>query len=145
MSEQELIVKQTCYGYPDNDPPNSDQISHPVVHRKAGGTGTYTDPITVAVAPAQIPYGTLFYVRDFQKYLVAEDWCQESVDEFKRGVKKVHLDVWVGGKGARRKAVLAFENSITNENRRVIMNPKPDYPVIAGPLYSPTAQGHSPS
>src|SRR5262249_39093747 len=37
----------TGYGWPDNTPPSAN-ISNPVVHQSAGGTGTYADPITIA-------------------------------------------------------------------------------------------------
>jgi hypothetical protein len=38
----------TGYGWPDNTPASAD-ISNPVIHQSAGGSGTYADPITIAV------------------------------------------------------------------------------------------------
>ena len=35
------VVRQHPAGLPD--------ISHPVLHKKAGGSGTYADPVTIAV------------------------------------------------------------------------------------------------
>src|SRR5437763_17196568 len=37
----------TLYGFVDNSPPSA-IISNPVIHQKAGGTGTFSDPITFA-------------------------------------------------------------------------------------------------
>ena len=39
----------TGYTWWDNSPPGSAQIARPVLHQRAGGNGTYSDPITVAV------------------------------------------------------------------------------------------------
>src|SRR5262245_24304576 len=38
----------TGYSYFDNTPAGSSLISHPVLHRYAGGSGSYADPITLA-------------------------------------------------------------------------------------------------
>src|SRR5512135_1310636 len=45
---QRIITSAYTTGYTwfDNTPPGSGEISHPVLHAKAGGTGTYADPIT---------------------------------------------------------------------------------------------------
>ncbi|WP_235857840.1 hypothetical protein [Marimonas lutisalis] len=65
----------TGYSFWDNTPPGSAQIARPVIHRKAGGSGTYSDPVTVAVGHAKFggrsrmdfPAGTRFYFLNLQK------------------------------------------------------------------------------
>ena len=39
MVEQIIAAYVTMYGFPDNDPPYSATIAHPVLHQQAGGTG----------------------------------------------------------------------------------------------------------
>lgn len=39
----------TAYTWYDNTPAGSHEISHPVLHGAASGTGTYEDPVTIAV------------------------------------------------------------------------------------------------
>ena len=45
----------TGYTYWDNSPPGSAQIARPQVHDRAGGVGTWKDPITVAVRAGRFP------------------------------------------------------------------------------------------
>jgi hypothetical protein len=47
-------VEHTFYGYPDNDPPGP-ATAHNCGGRnyKAGGTGTFSDPVTMATAPGE--------------------------------------------------------------------------------------------
>ena len=73
----------TGYNYEDNDPPNSDIIAYPIIHEQAGGTGTYADPITLAVAvfgvqvnPEFAP-GTRFYIPRIKRYFIVEDSCAD--------------------------------------------------------------------
>jgi hypothetical protein len=47
-SEIRFVAYTTGYGYPDNTPAGN-AISNPIIHSGAGGTGTYADPITLAV------------------------------------------------------------------------------------------------
>ncbi|MFD0635984.1 hypothetical protein ACFQ9X_34865 [Catenulispora yoronensis] len=51
----------TFYGWWDNTPPGGD-ISYPQIHQTAGGTGTYSDPITFATDSSEQPPGTIVYV-----------------------------------------------------------------------------------
>src|SRR4051812_14948385 len=97
---QQTIVKTaytTAYSYFDNTPHGSADISHPVLHRKAGGTGTYTDPITIAVGHVykdrygriasrssttqdilDYPAGTRMYLPDVRRYAIVEDTCGDG-------------------------------------------------------------------
>lgn len=51
---QTLRAYTTAYDYWDNTPAGSTEISHPVLHKRAGGTGTYADPVTLAVGHSLI-------------------------------------------------------------------------------------------
>ena len=46
-AEKAFSAYLTGYSYWDNTPPGSAAISKPVIHRRAGGTGKYNDPITI--------------------------------------------------------------------------------------------------
>ena len=46
-SETASSAYLTGYSYWDNTPPGSSAISKPVIHRRAGGTGKYNDPISI--------------------------------------------------------------------------------------------------
>lgn len=128
--ERTLSVYVTFYGAADNDPPGSAAIAYPRVHRQAGGTGSYADPVTFASAyHATYPPGTRVYLPRLRKYLVMEDdcGCQQPRD---------HLDVWVGGAG-RDQRVLACEDRLTRDgNDPVILNAAPGRVVDPRPLYS---------
>jgi hypothetical protein len=74
----------TGYSLEDNAPPGSRAISNPVVHQEAAGTGTFDDPITVAVGHSinptamKFPEGTKFYVPLVQAYFIVEDTCGDG-------------------------------------------------------------------
>jgi hypothetical protein len=91
------MVWLTAYGWPDNSPPSAaiaypasatspntypNQTSLQGIHRVANGTGTYEDPVTIAVgispvssSNALLPRGTEIYVPSYQKYFIIEDSC----------------------------------------------------------------------
>jgi hypothetical protein len=46
---RQLHIFLTGYSFHDNTPPLSAIVSHPILHKAAGGQGTFRDPITVAV------------------------------------------------------------------------------------------------
>ena len=70
-----MKVYLTGYSYWDNTPRGSAAIALPVVRRQAGGTGTFNDPITIAVGHVKygnrsVPdyrAGTKFYVKNLRK------------------------------------------------------------------------------
>lgn len=102
----------------------------PVLHSKAGGTGTYADPITTAVpgssSSAETPKGTRIYVAKLRRYFVVEDSgaTKESVR---------HFDLYVDGQEFSKSASDACMNSYTG-NVPVIINPPAGEPVTVGPL-----------
>jgi hypothetical protein len=89
----------------------------------AGGTGTYSDPITLAVGHSIIngkdigdyAYGTKFYVPNLRKYFTAADACGDGntpqAGPCHTGFNgHVWLDLYVGGSLAN--GVLSCEDSI---------------------------------
>jgi Ni/Co efflux regulator RcnB len=142
----------TGYGWPDNTPPGG-AISNPVIHQTAGGTGTYADPITLAVGHSitngidtlDYPAGTIFYIPNVRRYFIVEDTCGDGSDP-QAGPCNVGfpsdttawVDMWVGGQGAGASAVDNCASFLTDTNgvaHLIIENPASDYVVVSGPLF----------
>ena len=146
-------VYTTAYTYYDNTPPGSADISHPVLHQKAGGTGTYADPITVAVGHdlstgtdvLDFPAGTKMYFADLRRYFIVEDTCGDGAtpqngpchqgSNADGSGSTVWLDVWIGGEGGSEADVDACAGKITDGNGQlhtVVINPAANYAVASG-------------
>ena len=123
---QSMTVDLTGYSWFDNTPHGSAEVANPILHKEAGGTGTYTDPITVAVADGSFKAGTRFYVSELERYLIVEDSGASSGNN--------HLDVWVGGKGGSESGVSKCMDKFTGRAGAEI-NPPAGRPVLAGPIY----------
>jgi hypothetical protein len=130
-----LDIYLTGYSFHDNTPPGSASICCPVLHDVADGTGTFQDPITVAVPGSgsgmEWPPGTKFYLPTLKRYLIVED---SGAGATPAGVD-THLDVWVGGEGGSKSAVDARMRQITG-NVPAELNPPPGRPVTPGPIFS---------
>lgn len=133
----------TFYGWPDNSPPGN-QIAHPVIHKHAGGDGTYCNPTTFATERANnqtIPYGIKIYVPFIKQYFIREDLCASSGPKRgsgSNGCHKLWFDLWIGGTAKSNKhAVIACERQLTpNGKVDVILWPGSGLPVAhAGPIY----------
>ena len=148
-SEVRVTAYTTGYGWPDNTPPGG-AISNPVIHSTAGGTGTYADPITLAVGHSIISgqdildyaAGTKFYIPNLRKYFIVEDTCgdgnQPQNGPCHTGYQgHVWVDMWVGGQGLSSQGTLACEDTITDLHT-IIENPASNYAVVPGPVYSGT-------
>jgi hypothetical protein len=133
---KQLKIWLTGYSYQDNTPPGSATVSAPLLHQKAGGTGTFTDPITVAApghndgsgmgfAPA-----TRFYLPSVQRYVIVEDSGASPAPSGTDG----HLDMWVDGEGGGRSASDDCMNRITSTSAEAIENPQDGLPVTPGPI-----------
>lgn len=144
--ERSFNAYLTGYSYWDNTPPGSAAIARPVIHRHAGGTGSYNDPITIAVGHSIIggkqtldfPSGTRFYIGAIQKYAIVEDVCGDGPNpqsgpchSGRNGLP--WLDIYVGGKKVGPKVADACMRRITAVHTFII-NPRAGYPVIAGEL-----------
>src|SRR5581483_6416833 len=80
----------TCYGWLDNSPPGA-AIAYPQIHSKAGGKGTYSDPVTFATDSAELKPGTKVYVSYLKKYFIMEDDCAQCDSDWSKS-KKRHID-----------------------------------------------------
>jgi hypothetical protein len=120
-AEVRATLRVNTYSYYTNYPANSTAIAYDSVVQTrtgAGGTGTYTDPITIAVGSGHKP-GDRFYIPNLQRYFIAED-------------SGSGLTVWVDGR---------FNRSLTNAcmtaingNQLVIKHPASTYKVSAGKI-----------
>jgi hypothetical protein len=125
-------ISLTGYSFQDNTPPSSSTVSCPQIkshNGKAGGTGTYDDPLTVAsdgshggVGPSGVKCGDKFYVVNLQRYVIVEDTGNTPS---KNGI---HLDTWVADDPGKK-----CMNAITGDSK-AIPNPPPGLPVDAGPI-----------
>jgi hypothetical protein len=148
LSKGEVQMKAyiTGYSYWDNTPPGSMDISNGIVHNKAGGTGTYSDPITIAVGHTisggrdtlDYPAGTKFYFPFVQKYVIVEDTCGDGNTPQNGPCHTGYqgypwLDLYVGGDTASKSASNDCMDDLT-EIHTIIKNPGPTYPVVTGAL-----------
>lgn len=130
----------TFYGYPDNDPPNSDAIAFPrsdgykTLHNRAAGSGDWRDPITFAAGTRfrnLHPVGTRIYVPYLEKYFIFEDSCASCSSS-------AWVDLWIGGKDYPEKEVLRQEDYLTRLSSEggadVIVKPTGDLRVDPTPL-----------
>lgn len=146
-------VYVTAYTWFDNTPPGSSAVSHPVLHRRAGGTGTYADPVTVAVGHDRSsgrdvldhPAGTRFYLPHLRRYVMVEDTCGDGpapqdgpchdLAQAPPGTT-LWLDVWVDGRDGSPGDVEACAARLTGSGgRTAVLDPPPGLPVLAGPVF----------
>ena len=137
----------TYYGWYDNTPPGCG-ISYPQDHTCAGGTGTYSDPITFATDKSEEPSGTIVYVPRVEKYFVMEDDCTECDQDWTGqgpdgGPRFWHFDLWTGGKGGNEFDAIDCEDALTQSNadgspkpESVIINPPSNETVSSQPLFN---------
>lgn len=143
---QHMQVYLTGYSYWDNTPPSTVDISHPIRHRFAGGMGTYSNPITLAVGHQiidgedilDIPPGTLFYLPRLRKYAMVEDTCGDGPNpqEIACHIGKnglIWLDIYVDGISVEQVASDACMQDITGI-QPVVMDPGPNMSVVVGPV-----------
>ena len=138
----------TAYTWFDNTPPGSTVISHPMLHKAAGGTGTYADPVTIAVGHSRksghdvldIPAGTRVYLPDVRRYFIVEDTCGDGpkpedgpchTGAEKYGGATLWIDMWIGGKGESQSFVRNCARKATGVTT-AIFNPKDHYQVASG-------------
>ncbi|MEU1089393.1 cysteine/serine endopeptidase inhibitor [Streptomyces sp. NPDC005892] len=143
----------TGYTWFDNTPRGSAEISAPVIHDAAGGTGTWEDPITLAVGHTieggkdtlDYPAGTRFYMPKFRRYFIVEDACGDggspqngpchSLESAPEGAT-TWLDMYLGGgSGDSDSAAHACADQLTGLST-VIQDPAEGLPVTEGPLFA---------
>ena len=102
---------------------------------RAGGTGTYADPITFATDQAELPVGTLLFAPVIEKYLIMEDDCAEC-DTNWSGSQKWHIDVWMNSNASdNSNDVLDCEDQWTRTSTTVEVNPPPGRDATTPPLF----------
>jgi hypothetical protein len=122
----------TLYGWPDNSPPGG-AIAYPGLHSTAGGTGTYSDPITYATDSSELAPGTKVYYSYLKRYFIMEDDCAQCDSDWGSG--KYHIDLWVGGKGGNSGKVIDCEDALTRSGT-VIVDPPSTEAVVTTPLFN---------
>ena len=132
-------VWETFYAAVDNDPTYSLDIAYPApkgAHTRAGGVGTYADPITLAADVRWLPAGTRVYAPRWHKYYIMEDECVECEADWSEQRFR-HVDLFMPP--SLKTGVLACERVATKsqaENDIIIINPDPNRPVDTTPLYT---------
>ena len=138
----------TAYTWFDNTPEGSPDISHPVLHKKAGGAGTYADPVTIAVGHSlatgqdvlDFPAGTRIYLPDVRRYFIVEDTCGDGptpedgpchAAAARHGGASSWLDVWIGGEGESESFARRCANQVTGV-RAAVFHPADNYVVASG-------------
>lgn len=139
-----MTVFLTGYSFWDNTPAGSAIIGRPVIHDTAGGTGTYQDPITLAVGwriwlnwhLEDFEPGTRFYIPRLRKYAVVEDLCGDGLTPQNgpchTGWKgHIWLDIYVDGSTTDAKTADHCMAQLTGI-QLVIIHPRPEYRVAPG-------------
>lgn len=130
-------VKITFYGAWDNDPPGSRDIAYPQIHDKAGGTGTYADPLTFASPAGDGAYepGQVIYVPFVEKYFIKEDQCAVSWTAPEGCGAVTMVDLYVGNP-SEQEAVVQCENSLTpGGDTEIIVDPPSNLTVSSKKLW----------
>ncbi|MBT1003390.1 hypothetical protein KIH31_12330 [Paenarthrobacter sp. DKR-5] len=154
-SNEKIVTTAYTTGYTwfDNTPAGSSAIAYPVLHKTAGGTGTYADPLTIAVGHSIIngkdipdyPAGTRMYIPDVRRYFIVEDSCGDGPTpqdgSCHQGVNAdgsgstIWLDLWLGGQSATADTAAACAGTVTDGSSKlhtVVFNPAPNYVVAPG-------------
>lgn len=129
-------VTITFYGYPDNDPPGpATAYNCGGRNYKAGGVGTYSDPVTFASASGEFSSCEIIYVPYLKKYVRFEDYCAQCNTDFGSG--KYHIDIWTGSStvnGGNNQ--IQCENNLTPNPQSIVRQPPTNLPVDSTALYS---------
>ncbi len=137
-----MSVYVTFYGWADNSPPGGaiaypKSDGYPTLHETAGGTGTFSDPITFATDKAEFPVGTILYVPFIEKYVMMEDDCVECDSDWTSS-QKWHIDLWMNSDATENASSLAScEDRWTRDATEVELSPPSDRTVTTTPLFTP--------
>jgi hypothetical protein len=131
-TQSSIQVETTSYSYGDNQGSNNATICCGKLHKTAAGSGTYADPITLAVPGSggsgmQTPAGTRVYFTKYRFYGIVEDSgaTPKSLRRF---------DIWSDGRGLSTSAESDCMDRLTGTSS-AILNPPAGEPVgHVGPL-----------
>lgn len=142
--EQRMMVFLSGYSFWDNTPAGSATIGRPVIHETAGGTGTYEDPVTLAVGWSiqrnqhfeDFKPGTLFYLPRLRKYAIVEDLCGDGPTPQSGPCHTgwegyVWLDIYVDGSSDDAEVAQQCMERLTGIQATII-NPRKGYQVAPG-------------
>jgi serine/threonine protein kinase len=120
----------------DNSPPGG-SIAYPQIHQTAGGTGTYSDPITFAGSKNALSPGTIIYVSYLKKYFIMEDDCSDC-DSAWNNNHTYEITLWIGGDANSSKSALqSCANSLTpNSAQPIQVQPPSNNAVDTTPLFT---------
>ncbi len=144
--ERHMTVFLTGYSYWDNTPPASAIIGRPVIHQFAAGTGTYDDPVTLAVGwridgnkvSEDFQPGTRFYIPRLRKYAIVEDLCGDGAKP-QSGPCHIGwegypwLDIYVDGSTRNAEDSKRCMESFTGI-QSVLIAPRRGYRISPGPI-----------
>src|SRR5215469_678621 len=124
----------STYTQGNNSPPGAGieyakSYGYPTVHNLAGGTGTYSNPVTFASPLSQWKPGTRSYIPFFHMYFIKEDWCATC------GTSVWRLDLWAG-KASGGSPIANFWRQL-----RIQVSPPKGLPVDTTPLSEWTPRG----
>jgi hypothetical protein len=144
--ERRITVFLTGYSYWDNTPPGSAIIGRPVIHDRAGGTGSYEDPVTLAVGWRiyfnrhfeDFAPGTRFYIPRLRKYAIVEDLCGDGPKPQNGPCHAgweghIWLDIYVDGSASDAETANLCMEKLTGV-QPVLINPRNGYRVVPGKL-----------
>lgn len=147
-SETRINAYVTAYTYWDNTPAGSADISHPILHNKAGGMGTYADPITIAVGHSitggkdilDYPAGTRMYIPTVRRYFIVEDTCGDGNTPQNGPCHSGYqgnpwIDIWIDGNSGTKSSTNTCAENLTDVHA-VIINPASSYAVVSGPVFN---------
>ncbi|KAL8790955.1 MAG: hypothetical protein Q9195_006100 [Heterodermia aff. obscurata] len=136
-------VQITFFGYPDNSPPGAGIAFTTCGHSLAGGTGSYSDPITFATAPdGDFRVCEVVYLPHVRKYARYEDDCEQCNPKFAAhdwdSSRTYHIDLWTGSTSTNGgDAQIACEDSLPGGPQTILRNPPADLPTDTTPFFSP--------
>ncbi len=143
--EQSFRGYLTGYSFQDIDVLEIVENSHPHGHEIAGGVGTFSDPITLAVGQTaqgveftlDFPAGTRFYLPKLRKYAMVETICRDRIISQTGGcnIGKQGLPwlvIYVDGIGMAENAT-ACASKISGI-QTFVMDPGPNRSVVVGEL-----------
>jgi hypothetical protein len=130
-----LTIWLTGYSWQDNTPPGSSIVGEPILHHEAAGTGTFADPITVAVpghaGDMDWAPGTKFYLPSVQRYVIVED---SGAAKPPTGAD-THLDLWIDGRDGTKQTSDDCASQFTGYVPAQL-NPPDRLPVRPGPIHA---------
>jgi hypothetical protein len=121
-------VTSTFYGYPDNSPPGAGIAYTQCGRDNAGGSGTFSDPLTFASAAGEFDTCEVIYAPYLKKYLRYEDECTQCESDWNSGTW--HVDTWTGSSTSDGgQDQINCEDQLTPDAQSIIRNPADDLEV----------------